>query len=206
MEKSRAKVSPPVATPVEATSNIDNALLRVFGSPPIVHGELPDDFNALFEGVRAAVRPRDVIEELLVRDFVEQDWEARRLCRIKTQYLNAFASRGVRRALESLSIDSELCDSMAWSYVRGHRVKSTNRTLGVKDGREAPIAAFTFVDRLDVINAIDSFLARIESRRDNTLLMIERRRSELARRLRTTAADVIDVEVSPSMVEPDHDE
>jgi hypothetical protein len=62
----------------------------LFGPPPILEGE--EDaaaYDELFGRVCAAVKPVDVIDEMLVADVVALEWEVLRWRRLKSSLIRA---------------------------------------------------------------------------------------------------------------------
>ena len=50
----------------------------LFGSPPVVEGEDAAAYDELLSRVCAAVKPVDIIDEILIDDFVSLEWEVLR--------------------------------------------------------------------------------------------------------------------------------
>jgi hypothetical protein len=57
--------------------------LAVFGPPLVLEGEDADAYDELFARVCAAVKPVDVIDEMLIADIVALEWEVLRWRRLK---------------------------------------------------------------------------------------------------------------------------
>ena len=47
----------------------------IFGPPPVLKGEDPQAYAALFANVSRTVRPKDFLEKIWVRDAVDLTWE-----------------------------------------------------------------------------------------------------------------------------------
>jgi hypothetical protein len=71
--------------------------LALFGPPPLIAGEDPATYDELLARIRAAVKPADVIEEMLIADMAMLEWEVLRWRRLKTSLIR---SRGLE-ALEN---------------------------------------------------------------------------------------------------------
>lgn len=65
--------------------------LPFFGSPPLLPGEDTDAYEQLLTLVAETVKASDVLEMIWVRDFVDLEWEIRRLRRIKANLLRIAA-------------------------------------------------------------------------------------------------------------------
>ena len=76
----------------------------LFGPPPIIAGEDEGAYDALIGRVYAAVKPVDVIDEMLIADMVAWEWEFLRWRRLKFSLIQTCASEGlegfVRKKLE----------------------------------------------------------------------------------------------------------
>src|SRR5208282_5259958 len=79
---------------------LDRSLLS--GSAPLLPGEKEAEYARLVARVVSAAKPRDTIEELLIREVIDLSWEIARLRRIKAGILKASMSDGVREVLDSL--------------------------------------------------------------------------------------------------------
>jgi hypothetical protein len=67
----------------------------LLGPPPLLEGEDPAAYDALYERVKAAVEPGDALEEIWARDVVDLIWETLRLRRLKVKFLNGYANEGL---------------------------------------------------------------------------------------------------------------
>ena len=75
----------------------------LFGSAPLVDGEDEAVYHEFFERVSNAVKQRDFLEEIWVRDIVDLSWEALRMRRIKAEVIS-YAKRFRRVEDEYLKI------------------------------------------------------------------------------------------------------
>ena len=69
------------------TSSERDELRLLFGSAPLVVGEDETAYHEFFERVSDAVKQRDFLEEIWVRDIVDLSWEALRMRRIKAEVI-----------------------------------------------------------------------------------------------------------------------
>ena len=60
--------------------------LEIFGPPPLLEGEDSKAYDTLLARVSGAVKPKDIIEEIWVRDIVNLTWEILRLRRLKVVF------------------------------------------------------------------------------------------------------------------------
>jgi hypothetical protein len=85
MRSTRDEDRPVEATTWEFTNGKD---LAFFGSPPLVPGEDAHAYDELLTMVTERVKPADVLEAILVRDYVDLQWELQRLRRIKADLIS----------------------------------------------------------------------------------------------------------------------
>src|SRR6516225_5762374 len=88
-------------TPTELDS-AEADLDTIFGPPPLLPGESEANYRALYQRVRGAIEPADLIEELWVRDITDLFWETLRLRRLKAKLMTAAAYQGVAGLLSVL--------------------------------------------------------------------------------------------------------
>ena len=79
----------------------------LFGPPPILAGEEETAYDELMGRVYAAIKPVDVIDEMLIADAVASEWEFLRWSRLKLSLLQACATKGLNGFLNS-KLDYEL--------------------------------------------------------------------------------------------------
>ena len=68
----------------------------LFGPPPILAGEEETAYDELIGRVYAAIKPVDVIDEMLIADVVASEWEFLRWSRLKLSLLQACATKGLK--------------------------------------------------------------------------------------------------------------
>jgi hypothetical protein len=59
-------------------------LKLLFGPPPVLGSEDPKAYDAMMAEILAAIKPRDFIGEMLVKNLTDAIWEAKRYLRLKT--------------------------------------------------------------------------------------------------------------------------
>jgi hypothetical protein len=79
----------------------------LFGPPPILAGEEEAAYDELIGRVYAAIKPIDVIDEMLIADVVASEWEYLRWSRLKLSLIQACAAKGLKGFLNS-QLDYEL--------------------------------------------------------------------------------------------------
>lgn len=168
----------------QATSN---ALGRadIFGPPPILEGEDAEAYNEILDRVFAAIRPTDVVEEILARDHTDVTWEKHRWRQALTTLINDEISEEVNKEAASLAhaqteplegaekeeMDALLDPTVSWEE-RAARYPRANETF-----QELFSSAKSAVD-VDLIRAkvMRKNFTTIE--RFNGLIVIAQRRSD----------------------------
>jgi hypothetical protein len=81
-----------------STSSNDNTsgLRALFGPPPLLEGEDPEAYNRLLDRVTAAVKPRDIFEEIWVADIVHLTWEILRWRRLQPRLIQQNTKLGAK--------------------------------------------------------------------------------------------------------------
>ena len=145
--------------------------------------------------MRAAIAPRDAIEEIWARDLVDNLWETLRLRRIKASALRSFAHEGLTRLLEPLvgfMVGKGLAE--AWAKRERDATKEVDKLMKQAGLTKDAIYAETLAANLDDFERIDELVARTEARRNGVLREIDRRRDVVERRLRDMASEIEDAE------------
>jgi hypothetical protein len=183
-------------------SQAANALERVIAiaPAPLLPGEEEADYAEV--GVRfvGIAKPRDAIEEFLIRDAIDLTWEILRLRRAKAGILKASMNAGVEEVLKALSPDP----IMAFRHLQ---ILSSGWMAGDKSARKEVEAALheaqlsvddltakTLESKLDSFERFDRMLASAEARRNNALREIDRHRSAFGSAVRHAIDEAEDVE------------
>jgi hypothetical protein len=203
--KPAAPLPPPrnTARPDSDLRVLPRDLGSLFAQRPLIQGESEDEYDDLLSRVTSAVAPADVIEAVWVKDIVDLIWESQRLRRLKASLFMAARKRAVMRLLEThqatpgpLPYDfREWCSEMVTKWLEGDKA-GDNEVKGLleENGLDLEsVMAQALSDQLGQVERIDRMIASADARRHKVLVEIERRRDAVARRLRTTCEDVIDV-------------
>jgi hypothetical protein len=195
------------------TMSQDVALVRqdYFGSPSLLPGEDPAVYDALLTRIARFVSPKDVLEEIWVREAGDHIWEEIRLRRHKANLLQSSLHEGLRKILEPLM--SELTSSMVfpemgpeedgdpvgdlakrWARRQPKALKQVERVLASAALTMEAVTAQTFALKLDEVERIDRLLSSSEARRNNSLREIDRHRETLSTKLRLAAQEAEEFE------------
>lgn len=167
----------------------------LLGPPPVITGEDPDAFLELLDRVRADAKPKGIIEDILVRDFVELLWDSRRLRRFKASLLQAAAPKALEKVLGPLVASWEV-DSLAenWARRQARAIAKVDKVLAAAGLTLDAVMAETLAQRLDAIERIERMIASQEGRMEAVLREIDRHRAVLAEALRGAAQDIEEAE------------
>ena len=180
---SKSKSSPSKSNPSKSNQSpisIEN-LDEIFGYPPLIHDEDIKDYEALEHQIRMTLSPKDTLEEIWVRDIVDDQWEILRYKRIKSAILNA----SNHRSLQILK-----------SEIFG--VYESKRTLEAKTYPEAlkelnlppeALLAKAYVIYINQLTAIENNIHKLECRRNAAYRQLEDYRNTKSKK----RSDVVDL-------------
>ena len=167
----------------------------LLGPPPLLDGEDRAAFEALYRHVRTKVAPSDVLEEIWVRDVVDNLWETLRMRRLKVTLMRASAHEGLNKLLEPL-VDSSVRDELVSGWAKREResVREVDAALKQAGLNQDAITAQTLAVKLDTFERIEKLIMQAEMRRSVILREIDRHRDVVAQRLREVAAQIEDAQ------------
>ncbi|MFN3350027.1 hypothetical protein [Pseudorhodoplanes sp.] len=167
---------------------------RLLGAPPLFKGEDRKAYHALQDQVRNLVKPVDLIEQFWIRDVVDLIWEIGRLRRLKAKLMSASAHKGLHEILKPIT--GYDADDLVEGWAAGDRtvVKKVNGLLAKAQIDTEAIMAQTLLVEIDPIERIERMIAGAESRLSAVLREIDRRRDQVAARLRHAVAAIEDAE------------
>src|SRR2546423_13147289 len=95
----------PMSSPPTVPSATDRTKVRRrdwAGEPGLLLGEDAHGYEELLAQVRRALEPRDVMEEMWIRDLVDLAWDVFRLRRMKANLLRLRADSALREAIRPM--------------------------------------------------------------------------------------------------------
>jgi hypothetical protein len=162
-----------------------NQTLEVLlGPTPLLHGEDEVGYKAFYDNFRQQVGPHDLIDEIYIRDVVDQTWEIHRLRKIRIGTMRKGQMQAVRQYADlsiSPSMNSKQCD-----VVRDQMKISLESALDCLQNFGVTlldINARAFKNEDSALFDIDQNITRLEVRRNYTLREIERRKSAFAKQI-----------------------
>jgi hypothetical protein len=162
----------PEMTPIDQIHSTE-AILTPNAARAVTSGEDEGEFVALVEAVREFWQPIDVVERLLMTDFIHAEWELRRLRRLVPAAFAANRPFAVSK-LEGFPED-RFCDSAFPSGSGTYKqaladLAAKGYTIDVLDGQ-------TLLTHTAAFESFDKRAAVLEVRRDSAWDKVERRRS-----------------------------
>ena len=179
MEQADAKSH--IATPGAASEIVDR--LEIFGPPPLLEGEDSKAYDTLLARVSGAVKPKDIIEEIWVRDIVNLTWDTLRLRRLTASCMKATARLGMRSLFDKLDLYDKKPLIEGWSQGKPGAVEKIEKLLSDRGVTMDAVMAETLSISLEKIERFDNAIAKAEFRRNAAQREIERRRSAFAQSL-----------------------
>jgi hypothetical protein len=159
--------------------------IALFGPPPLIEGEDAAAYDELHARVSSAIRPSDFIEEIFIRDVVDDTWTVFRFRRLQAAFLSNEVSDEV---FKQVSFLDELLEVTPEEEDRACLITQKSNIDVNK------IQATVIARRLDTIERMEHWIAIAEGRRNATLREIERHRAGFARMLRERIDEIEDAE------------
>jgi len=171
-------------------SSTDEGPLSVFGPPALYPGEDRRNYDVIAREVLDAVRPRDFIEKMLLRDIIDGERDVLHWRKLKAGLLASLLADHLANALDSQGIKVKKNFIDAW--LRADTEASDRMIRLVKDnGLDLERAkADCLVGHLDRIDKMDDQMTKAEARRNAHLRQIQRHREALACGLFDTVAAI----------------
>jgi hypothetical protein len=108
----------------------------LLGPPPVLASESLEHYQELFERVMAALKPKDIVEQILIRDFVHASWLVARFTRHGTVAVERWFH-------ESLEFEAQR------AKLQSQRREAISRPFAGKPGQPADVARL--VDLVDIV-------------------------------------------------------
>jgi hypothetical protein len=192
--------SPPAAT--SATDRTEPVRRRDWaGEPGLLMGEDAHGYEDLLAQVRRALAPRDVMEEMWIRDLVDLAWDVFRLRRMKANLLRVRAKDAVWNVLGPLVRNAhDLAEK--WHARDQAAVTQVEAALKRAGLSMDTVMAAALREEIDRVAQIEAMIAHAEVRRGTALCEIERYRAIFAAKLRQAIAQVENSDAQPAGIVP----
>ena len=179
-----AKHPPQVKSAPVASVDISE-LDDLLGPAPLLPNESIVDYEGLKARLRAKIVPRDVIEEIWLRDILDLQWEVLRMRRLKARLLSNSSPAGLESLLHRRVLYSDVSKLVeAWARADKSDIKEIQQLLKSRGLSMDDVDAHSLLKQLAPLEKIDRMITQAEARRNNALREIERSREAVARRAR----------------------
>jgi hypothetical protein len=186
---------PPAADRLSPVSLAIDRVVAIAPSP-LLPGEKQADYADVAVRIVRAAKPRDAIEEFLVRDVVDLTWEILRLRRVKVGILKSSMGHGVKQILGEIGHPWDEKNQLSEAFAAGDawarkKVDAILKKAGLTIDE---VTAQTLESRLNSFERLDRMLASAEARRNNALREIDRHRDALGGGVRRSIEEIEDAE------------
>lgn len=192
------------------------AKTTIFGPPPILMGEDERVYDDLLEKVSSDIKPKGIIEQILIKDVVDLTYELFRLRGLKAAWLSdiipdcleEFLEPHIRRSAKNEESDTpSLAGKLARKWAEGNRAAHARveKLVASRKLVMASVYAYALTDRFDDIERIDRMIITVEGRRNAVFREIDRHRIALSRALSDNIHEIEDAEfetIEPEAVIP----
>ena len=179
------------------------SIADLLGPPPVILGEDARKFEELHARITAAVKPREAIEEIWVRDVADLTWEVLRLRRLKASLLLTCAHAGLVRVLKPLVESTEAEQlAVAWAKREAEAMAKVKRLLATSELPVDVIMAETLTLKLEQTERFEAMIAAAEARLAAALREVDRHREALAGALRAAVEAIEDAEFEEVPAQP----
>jgi hypothetical protein len=164
-------------------------MMRLFGRPTLLASEDPAAYEALWGNVMRDVQPRDMVECIFVRRYVDLNWEIARFQRCTAGIINVTSRNAVGRILADLApggIDGHTPDRLAelWFTDARIRVRALSH-LQKFQVDEDTVSSLAIAMRAGELAKITDMRARAEIQALAVLRELDRYRGDSERRAMT---------------------
>lgn len=180
---------------------------------PLIDGELSSDYENFQIACYSDLKPKGMIENIWIDDFIQYEWEIIRLRRMRSSILQSSRQNALSQLLHSIfpyqEMKSDEREHLAfhWSTGQTDAVERIETILKAHDLSSDAIISEAFKTHIDTFEKIDRLIENCTRRRDAAIRNLDKRRDDLAARMRKLASTVSDatfVDVDEKHTEPDH--
>jgi hypothetical protein len=147
----------------------------LFGPPPILAGEDEAAYEELVGRVYAAIKPVDVIDEMLIADAVASEWEFLRWSRLKLSLIQACAAKGLRAFLNS-ELDYDLYRERFVEHLT--EILQDNLPEDVAEDHAQKLARDCAMNETAAVDNVNEILSSIDLHMDRVLYRARDNRAE----------------------------
>jgi hypothetical protein len=171
----------------------------LFGPPPLFEGEDPKNYDQHLTKIRTAVGSTDILGEILVRDYVDLDFQVLRLRRVEANFIKVNTYKGLAETLTPL-VGRPQAETIAedWAAKKSGVVVEIDQILASANLSIDVVVAQTFSIKLNELERLEHLIALAETRRNATLREIERHQHALAQKLTRAAQEIEEIRLIDS--------
>jgi hypothetical protein len=187
---------------------VSRTIDSLFENPPLLKTEDPEKYKQWVESLARTIQPTDLMECVLLKDYVELEWDVVRYRRMRTALIEGTAREAFKSLLRSVlnrgDHTEEELEQHAARYARDLAPQIRGEWLSPEvSSLVAGISADMVVAeahalRTKELATLDKMLASAERRRNAALQEIEKRRAQRGRRLREASQRILETETQPS--------
>ncbi len=171
-----------------------------------MRGESAERFDALQRSIVQELKPQDMIEAIWTKNIIDLIWEAQRLRRWRASILEQADLQAVEELIQPslnnldpygvLSNERRYDDSLAAGWATGSEKETAKveKFLARRGLTAESVRAHGFLTNLASIERIDRMAHSADQRRDALFRELDGKRTNFARRARSIATDIIDVD------------
>ena len=140
--------------------------------------------------LNAKIAPRDVLEEIWLRDILDLQLEVLRMRRLKALLLSNNSTAGLDSLLYR-RVPHHAKQTLVEAWGRGDKeaIKEIGQILKLRGLSMDDVDAHTLLKTLEPLERIDRMITQAEGRRNNALREIEKSRDSAARRLQAAVSE-----------------
>lgn len=164
-------------SPARGRAAVKSAPQSLLGRASLLASESAEAYDDLTAQCAAAVDPQDMVEWLMVRDYVDLSWEILRLRRMKQHIITVASPDAVSYIAGELADTRERSEASAaavQAWIKGGAAQQAlRRDLARRDVSQDTIETHAFLRELNSIGSIERILAEKERMRRAVLRDLE---------------------------------
>jgi hypothetical protein len=167
----------------------------LLGPRPLIEGEDAAAYDEILARLSGTMKPKDVLEEIWVRDVVDLTWDTLRMRRLKAALLASAMSQAIDKMFTPIlgyRGAEEL--SKQWALRDRQTVKRVDQLIASMGLTMEAVVAQALSIHIDSFERIDRMVMHAEGRRNAALRELERHRATLAQALRQASNNVVEAE------------
>ena len=190
---------------------VSDQVKGLFGPPPVLSTEQPEQFEELFRRMIACLKPRDTVELILIRHFVYALWEIERLTRYGTVAIERWYRETLQLRAQQEKLQKARKEDLAWKHAEKNSTKPADiaRLVALEDSflevltdtdeiMERRATEFehnrAFGKGIAFQERLDKLIASRIARRNDALRQLELYRAGLGQLAQNAASEILEAE------------